>query len=192
MTLDPRTPCDCILCLYACLTRETVSPWCAHGLIGTNLIAPLVFPRMGGMIAQKKPQDGKHSPVVQSAVLGGVLHKEFRADPSNGFICPFVAGLGGPTIPAFPLLRLSLWTGEPCWREYTASPGESQPPGPPLPLLQVPTWPFPLHGNTVPSFLHSPSSRSLPLYLCVCCLSPPQDHFRLLGLYLDKLLAIHP
>lgn len=60
---------------------------------------------------------------------------------------------------------------------------------PPLPLLQVPTWPFPLHGNTVPSFLHSPSSRSLPL-------SPPQDHFRLLWrllrLYLDKLLAIHP
>lgn len=173
MTLDPRIPCDCILCLHACLTKETVAMVCTWSYWYKSH-CPSCVSQDGWMTAQKKPQDGKHSPVVQSAVLGGVLHKKFRADPSNDFICPFVAGLGGPTAPTFPLLRSSLWTGELCWREYTASPGESQspgpplqPPGPPLPLLQVPTWPFPLHGNTVPSFLHFPSSCSLPLYLCV-------------------------
>lgn len=160
----------------------------------------------GWIIVQKKPQDGKHSPVVQSAVLGGVLNKEFGGDPSNDLICPFIAGLGGPTTPAFPFLRSSLWIGEPCWRECTASPGESQPPGPPLPLLQParptavaagPHMALPIprqHRSVIPSV--SLSSRPLSLYRGFCCLSPSQDHFRLLGrllgLYLANLLSIHP
>lgn len=85
-------------------------------------------------------------------------------------------------------------------------PPPAAPTGPPLPLLQplVPhchccrsTHSLSHPTATVPSFLQSLPHPSLCLFISVfCCLSPPQDHFKLLwrglGLYLAKFLSIHP